>query len=381
MKRLVVCLDGTWKNADSGESETNVQRIARAVSASSLSEGTPQLTLYLRGIGSTGIGLQRLLGGITGSGIDDNIRSAYMFLAQNYVPASGGRKADEIYIFGYSRGAFAARSLCGLIGCTGLLDRRHLARLPQAWTYYREQRTRSPAHFRASTGALCHLDVKIDFLGVWETVGALGVPVGPLSGLTALRYAFHDTELSPAVRRACHAIAIDEHRDEFVPALWTGKTPPHVEVEQVWFAGSHADVGGGATGVGEEGAVLSDIPLGWMAEQAMRAGVVLDRSVLPEREALDPFAAQHDPRGGWSLKDRLTPTYRRICGIDIPVPFGGYLYVPRRAGQPLSTVNESVHPSVWQRYERVVPVHGSRGTRRAPYRPHALAPLRRPALE
>jgi uncharacterized protein (DUF2235 family) len=366
MKRLVVCFDGTWKNADSGAAETNVQRIARAVRARGDGH-TSQLTLYLRGVGSTGIALQRLLGGITGEGVDDNIRSAYMFLAQNYVPA------DEIYVFGFSRGAFTARSLCGFIGCTGLLKRRHLDRLPQAWDYYRRTEPRSARHFCDISGADCHFDVGIHFLGVWDTVGALGVPVGILGELTAPSYQFHDTELGAAVRRAYHALAIDEHRDEFVPTFWTGRKPPESRVEQVWFAGSHSDVGGGAADTR-----LSDIPLRWMADKAIEAGLVLDDEVLPKSDALDPLAPQHDSRQGWSRKDRLTPTYRRVCEADISVSFGERLYVPQEDGRVLWTVNESIHPCVWERYGRKIEIRGPEVCEQAVYEPPTLAPLHGP---
>ncbi len=378
MKRLVVCFDGTWNSADSGGAETNVPRIARAVSASSLGEGTPQLTLYLRGVGSTGIALQRILGGFTGEGVDDNIRSAYMFLAQNYIPRTengpGGRPyaGDRIYIFGFSRGAFTARSLCGFIGCTGLLKRQCLHQLTDAWMYYQRRDRRDSQDFCQRTGADCHHGVTVEFLGVWDTVGALGVPVGLLGDLTAPEFSFHDTEPSSSVRCARHALAIDEHRDEFVPTLWTGKEPEGTSVEQAWFAGAHSDVGGGYAE-----RALADIPLAWMAEEAEAAGLVLDWSMLPDPARLDPLAAQHDSRQGLSAKDRLTPTYRRVGEIDCEVGLLARLYVPRKGKRVLRTVNERIHPSVWQRNGR--PVETIRGSGRrdrstAPHAPINLAP-------
>lgn len=378
MKRLVVCFDGTWNSADSGGDDTNVPRIARSVSASSLGEGTPQLTLYLRGVGSTGIALQRVLGGFTGEGVDDNIRSAYMFLAQNYVPRTadgpGGRPyaGDRIFIFGFSRGAFTARSLCGFISCTGLLKRQCLGQLSDAWRYYRKRGNRSSQDFCERSGADCHHGVTIDFLGVWDTVGALGVPVGILGELTAPEYEFHDTEPSASVLRSCHALAIDEHRDEFVPTLWTGREPPGCSVDQVWFAGAHSDVGGGYA---ERS--LADLPLVWMAEEAEKAGLVIDWSMLPGRDGLDPLAEQHDSRQGLSIKDRLTPTYRRVGEADVDVGLMARLYVPHEGDRALSTVNESIHPSVWDRYgQTVTTIRGSkkRDRARAPYEPVNLAP-------
>ncbi|HUF55163.1 MAG TPA: DUF2235 domain-containing protein [Thermohalobaculum sp.] len=352
MKRLVVCFDGTWNSADSGGSETSVSRIARAVRATSQQEGTQQATLYLRGVGSTGIALQRALGGITGEGVDDNIRSAYMFLAQNYVPEvrdDAGEviyAGDRIFVFGFSRGAFTARSLCGFIGCAGLLKRQCLGQLADAWRYYRRGGPRTSRDFCTEFDSDCHHDLRIDFLGVWDTVGALGVPVGLLGDLTAPDYKFHDTEPSSVVRRACHALAIDEYRDEFVPTLWTGEVPEGCTVRQVWFAGAHSDVGGGYAE-----SRLADIPLVWMAKQAEEATLVLDWSVLPDPQKLDPLAPQHDSRQGWSWKDRLTPTYRRVCERDCDVGLLSRLYVPRgEDGEVLKTVNESVHPEVFVRH-------------------------------
>ena len=395
MKRLVVCFDGTWNNADSGGSETSVARIARAVRANSMQADTQQATLYLRGVGSTGIALQRALGGITGEGVDDNIRSAYMFLAQNYVPEVRNEAdevvyaGDRIHVFGVSRGAFTARSLCGFIACTGLLKRQHLGRLADAWEYYREGGPRRSQDFcerHRDKGVDCHHDMTIDFLGVWDTVGALGVPGGLLGDLTAPDYKFHDTEPSSAVRRACHALAIDEHRDEFVPTLWTGREPAGCSVSQVWFAGAHSDVGGGY-----KEHKLADIPLVWMAGEAEKAGLVLDWDVLPDRNTLDPLAPQHDSRQGFSWKDRLTPTYRRICGTDCDVGWRSRLYAPLgEDGTPAETVNESVHPSALRRRGEQVEVilkaagrPGDADVERAAYDPlnlSAEAPEYRPAV-
>jgi len=363
MKRLVVCFDGTWNNADSPGAETNVARIARAVRATSGT--TTQITLYLRGVGSTGIALQRLLGGALGEGVDDNIRSGYMFLAQNYVPG------DQIFLFGFSRGAFTARSMAGFIGGCGLLKRQELAQLGNAWSYYRSATTRSADDFCARYSTDCHRGVEISFLGVWDTVGALGIPGNVLNTLTAAEYQFHDTTPSRAVRIGRHALAIDEHRDEFVPTLWTGACPPGCDIRQVWFAGAHSDVGGGYPE-----RRLADIPLRWMADEAIAAGLELDEATLPQAAGLDPLAAQHESRVNWSRKDRLTPTIRQVAGQPVPVTLLERLYQPLDAdGNPLPTIGEALHPSVRTRFNAQVEMLYDTASETIAYRPKNLAPL------
>jgi uncharacterized protein (DUF2235 family) len=373
-KRLVVCFDGTWNSADMGRDETNVARIARAVRANSGDDGVPQLCLYLRGVGTSGSDIARLFAGATGEGIEDTIRSGYRFLAQNYVPADPetGREADEIYLFGFSRGAFAARSLAGWLGATGLLKRQGLNFLAKAWDFYRTSPERNPTAFlaRHDTEMIAlHPEVSVTFLGVFDTVGALGVPVGLLAELTAGLFEFHNTEPSRVVRRAAHALAIDEHRDPFVPTLWTGEAPADAVIEQVWFAGAHADVGGGY-GL----RTLADIPLMWMAGRAEAAGLRLDRTVLPQ--ALYSDAPQHNSRSGLRL-DR-TPTIRCVCGSEVRVSAYERLWRPFDGdGNPRVTLGESLHPSVTRRWGRVVETRPhfdeTPVLSRGPYRPKNLS--------
>lgn len=368
MKRLVLCFDGTWRSADSSGAETNVVRIARAVHATRETRGAPQLTLYLRGVGSTGIALQRLFGGVTGSGVDDNIRSGYMFLAQNYVPG------DQIHLFGFSRGAFTARSLVGFIASCGLLKRQSLGDLSVAWEYYRRAEPRSPADFHQRYGSHVHADVEIAFLGVWDTVGALGIPTTVLHELLMHDYQFHDTSPCRIVRMGRHALAIDEYRDEFEPTLWTGSVPPGSDIRQVWFAGAHSDVGGGYTN-----RHLADIPLAWMAQEAEASGLKLDWTMLPDPAFQDPLSPQHESRLNWSQKDRLTPTIRQVAGAAVDVSLYERLYRPIDArGVALQPVNESLHPSVRRRFGQRVALLASDADpvgEMAPYRPKNLLRL------
>jgi uncharacterized protein (DUF2235 family) len=354
-RRLVVCCDGTWNAADSRRAETNVARIARAVRAHSGDDRVPQITLYLRGVGSTGGRIQRLVAGATGAGVEDNIRSAYMFLAQNFEPAADGWPQDEIYLFGFSRGAFTARSLAGFIAACGLLKRQDLLLVAEAWDYYLSRKQRSRADFCATTGARCHEDIRIRFLGVWDTVGALGVPGTFLEGVLAGHHRCHDTTPSSILDIGRHAVAIDEHRGAFVPTLWTGQAAPGTDIRQMWFAGAHADVGGGYASRG-----LADIPLRWMAEEAAKAGLQLDweSGALPQPEALDALAPQHrSSEGVLYLQDRIRPTWRQMLARH---PRGmGWLaraYAPADdRGVPLPVINEDIHPSVLNRRGHAVP--------------------------
>lgn len=384
-KRLVVCFDGTWNAADSERAETNVVRLSRAIRANSGADRVPQFCIYLRGVGTSGSQLDRLVAGATGAGIEDIIRTAYLFLAQNYVPAhkdDSGQDvpADEIFLFGYSRGAFAARSLTGLLGSAGLLKRQSLSHLSTAWAYYRDFRKRSPQDFRkryAHRKIETHEEVAVNFLGVWDTVGALGIPVGFLGEISGLIHGFHDTSPSRIIRHGAQGLAIDEHRDEFVPTLWTGAAPEGSTIEQVWFAGCHSDVGGGYSD-----RELADIPLLWMIDRAKTAGLQLDEAtpgLLPERGAVNVLGPTHDPRQGWSVKDRLTPTIRSVCERNVPVGLFERLYRPLGAnGKPLKTINEFVHWSVIERYGKlglISPEDKVTTRKRMKYAPKNLMPL------
>jgi hypothetical protein len=340
MKRLIVCCDGTWNADDSQTNDTNVAILARSIHASQETGGILQIVLYLRGVGTTGLKLETFIEGATGIGVDDNIRSAYQFISQNYVPG------DEIYLFGFSRGAFTARSLVGLITACGILFRQSLHALPDAWSYYRSPKPHSPAAFASKYGIECHVDPPITFLGVWDTVGSLGIPGSLLAASNKEKFAFHDTSPSPLVKSALQALAIDEHRHDFTPTFWTGVAPPGVSIQQVWFAGAHSDVGGGY-----KTRSLADIPLVWMAKQAQAVGIVLDWTCLPDPATLNGVAPAHDSSSGLFALDRYRPTLREIGMKKCAVKFNESLYSALdENGKPLSTINECVHQSVLARY-------------------------------
>lgn len=342
MKRLIVCCDGTWDADDTQTNDTNVAILARSIHASQGTGGILQIVLYLRGVGTTGLKLETWIEGATGIGVDDNIRSAYQFISQNYIPG------DEIYLFGFSRGAFTARSLVGLITACGILFRQSLHALPDAWIYYRSAKPHSAVVFASKYKVECHVDPQITLLGVWDTVGSLGIPGSLLAASNKEKFAFHDTTPSPLVKRAVQALAIDEHRSNFTPTFWTGAAPPGVTIQQVWFAGAHSDVGGGY-----KTRSLADIPLVWMARQAEGAGLALDWKCLPDPSTLDATAPAHDSSSGLFALDRYHPTLREIGMKKCEVKFNESLYAALdENGKPISTINECIHWSVLSRYAR-----------------------------
>lgn len=289
MKRLVVCCDGTWNKPDS-QTITNVEKIARTVQSDpGVTDGVHQLVYYASGVGAGSYAADRILGGAFGFGLFHNVIACYRFLAQNY------EEGDEIFILGFSRGAYTARSVAGMIGRVGLLTKVSLVeeKLPAAVRLY--QRTSLPeGAFGESVDEFkhdhCHLG-KVDFLGVFDTVGALGLP-----GLSRHGPQFHDVQLSRQVLRARHALALDETRLKFAPTFWEAPDSPDgivtedERVKQVWFEGAHSDVGGGYPETG-----LSDTSLLWMAREAHAAGLVFDSTLLAHyvHSGSDPI--RHDP--------------------------------------------------------------------------------------
>ena len=287
MKRLVLCFDGTWNTP---EDETNVSRLYAEVADAH--GGCPdQLKFYDAGVGTT-LG-SKLAGGMFGRGLDRNILEGYAWLVNQFVRDAGPPLAEadgeafdpgpQIFLFGFSRGAYTARSLAGMLNRCGLVRRELIGPDPatpdtalvrDAWKLYRQENTaggearlRDPwLGFRTRH---C-LTVKVGFLGVWDTVGALGIPMARNAPLPISRgYEFHDVKLGRIVERGFHAVAIDEQREDFQVTLWDGVHPgARTTVEQRWFPGAHANVGGGY-----QDDMLPDPPLKWMAERAIEVGL------------------------------------------------------------------------------------------------------------
>lgn len=272
MKRIIICCDGTWNTPDQDSDgvslATNVARIATAI-ADRGADGVEQLTYYGVGVGTTGSRIKRLFAGATGWGLSDNLLDAYRFLVTHYRPG------DELFLFGFSRGAFTVRSLGGLINNSGILRPEHAGKLEHSYDLYRS-RTKS-SHPRRAESVLFRKTyawqdrTPVKFIGVWDTVGALGNPLLLMKSPLSRRYKFHDTSLSSTVENAFHAVAIDEKRKHFRAALW--KQQAHVtaqKLEQRWFVGVHSDIGGGTPNKG-----LSDLTLQWLAGKARDCGLAL----------------------------------------------------------------------------------------------------------
>ena len=255
MKRLVVCCDGTWNDSDQGTDYTNVSRLAWSIKPVT-ANGVPQIVYYQSGVGTEGGKLTKILSGSVGLGLSRNMRDAYSCICHNYC------EGDEIFLFGFSRGAYTARCIGGLIGFAGLVGKRDLDRFLELWTAYKEKDAAALAGFETRKK-----DATIKCIGVWDTVGAVGIPedLAKFDLFFKQYYGFFDSDLGPHVEHAFHALALDERRKNFLPTLWTqtpqGKAKGQ-EIKQVWFAGVHSDVGGGYP---EHG--TSDIALAWMASE------------------------------------------------------------------------------------------------------------------
>lgn len=304
MKRLIFCCDGTWNSADQERDgvpcPTNVVRIAYRVAKRD--GDILQITFYDQGVG-TGNLLDRYSGGAFGEGLEDNIHDAYRFLMANYEPG------DQLFFFGFSRGAFTVRSIVGMIRKCGILKRSAVDKYRDALALYRSEEgpvDPRPTEFREAYSVCGSRDIEVWFIGVWDTVGALGIPLRGLRWLTRSKHQFYDTELSGIVRHAYHALAIDEHRSSFEPTLWQYNPKEDQKVEQVWFCGAHSDVGGGYSEYG-----LADITIGWMIEKAQQAGLVFDKEAMDmDKLAPNPLEPIHNSKTGF---------YRLTIGIDRPI--------------------------------------------------------------
>ncbi len=328
----VFIIDGTFSRLTEGH-ETNAGLAFRLLEE--VGQTARQSVGYHPGI--QGRGWSKWLHAAAGIGVNEAIAEAYATIASRYAPG------DRIVLLGYSRGAYAVRSLAGWIERIGLLKAKHatVRRVDRSFGYYERMRwTRDAQRF---SELFCHRDVPIEMVGVWDTVRALGLPYPLISRLAPMATDFHDDNVSPAVRFAAQALALDEMRVAYSPVLW--HRPPCWEgrMEQVWFAGNHGDVGGQVWRK-PRARGLANIPLVWMLERVERIGVTLPEG-WRSRFPCDPLAPS---LGNWSGSGKL------------------FLYRSRRLVQP--GPHQRVHPTVLERtwgkrgYRPLAEVAGEDGT-------------------
>jgi len=387
MKRIIILIDGTWNEEGKGN-DTNIAKLdpkykkagaplIKPVSA----DNTVQMAFYHDGVGSDPDFVKHWLGGAIGIGLRKIVQDAYHTVATNY------ERGDEIYILGFSRGAYAARALAGLIGASGIQRSADPQGFDAIWNHFRvdpEVRAGTKAPSSGDQKAIDSFNrlaaqntidpkPRIKCVGVFDTVGSYGVPAG--IGLAALgRYitlaflGFHDTEIGKHVDVGLHAVAVDERRRPFVPTFWTAPKakPPQTHLEQTWFAGVHVNIGGGY-----EDAGLSDQALIWMIAR-MQALTGLEFDVARVKAVTKPNLNGEvvDSSKGWFI-DETFPHGRVILSPDA-IEHGFFLNTANPAEEH---VNERVHWSVMKKLGQKCTVFGVPDT---PYAPVNLPAAIRP---
>jgi uncharacterized protein (DUF2235 family) len=305
MKRIVICADGTWNERDHVDPvtkkrrPTNVTKTARAIKPRAAS-GVDQIVIYHEGVGTSG-GLDKWTGGAFGDGIEDNVRQLYRAILYNYEPG------DELFLFGFSRGAFTVRTLAGFMNLVGLIQKDDDYWLPEIYSCYEQGKGRGSLEWAEAFRRVERQPREcppILFIGVWDTVGALGAP-GILGHLfNSKRYKYHDVNLNSNISHAYQALAIDEQRKPFAPSVWERPPAWAGTLEQAWFAGVHSDVGGSETPDG-----LANEALHWMLEKAEGLGLEFDSS----------FLSFYRPCFNSVLHDSMTTMYRLLGTISRPI--------------------------------------------------------------
>ena len=332
-KNIIICSDGTGNTSIKGRG-TNVFKLFEAVDVNGHRADplvTPQVAFYDDGVGTSDWKILKMIGGAFGIGLSRNVRQLYKELVRVY---DGGGEPDQIYLFGFSRGAFTVRTLAGFIGNQGILPRQVNdtpkaldRRIKDAYKAYRRCYRPSlwrkwpwsklfPMPPRANTDD----KPRIRFIGVWDTVDAVGLPfhIADMWNKLVYQFKFDNRDLGSHVEQACHALAIDDERAAFSPLLWNQK-PGETRIEQVWFAGAHSNVGGGYPKQG-----MSLVALDWMMEKASHYGLRFlhsDRQFC--REHLNADDKLYDPRAGvgvfYRWKPRDITALSLHAGIDRPI--------------------------------------------------------------
>lgn len=392
-KRIILLLDGTWNDSEAGHSDTNIVRLRELIlnSLDRSSEAAVEhekgstdpiatqrtytfgsgekkiqqatVVYYDRGVGTGGF-FDKYLGGALGAKLERNVRRAYRFLSATYCAN------DEIFIFGFSRGAYTARSLVGLIAAAGLLHAHACTPVNESkiWYYYR---TNPKDRFSSTGQEIRYLVHKlsgplIECLAVFDTVGARGIPIRWFWRENRDLFEFHDVELSSIARRNFQALAIDEHRQSFEAAIWRQPKMQNIssETEQVWFVGSHADIGGGYIDENKRAAKssgdpedrlksLDDITLDWMVKKLLsRYPDFPINSTTPLGTDLDErWAIESKRHESRRLFYRLFPFVWRAIGNtseSFSISRRSYVCQDRHA----EAIGERVHISALQRLDK-----------------------------
>lgn len=290
-KNIIIFSDGTGQEGGK-KYNTNVYKLFNMIE-----DRTPnQISFYDRGLGT---GWRKITGNIGGMGIKKNICDCYEFIFENF------EAGDQIYLFGFSRGATTVRSLSGFIHLFGILPKSRPELIKRAYSIYQindadERKTKADEFINKNHT----MWTKIKFIGVWDTVAALGLPIKFLDviidQIPFFHHSYHNLDLSESVEHARHALAIDDERLTFHPKIWNKEIKEWQTMKQVWFCGMHTDVGGGYA---EQ--QLSDIPLIWMINEAVEKGL----RIYPKYKVdinPDPNGFMHNSRGSF-----LTKLYRK----------------------------------------------------------------------
>ena len=281
----VIILDGTMSSLDEG-CESNAGLTYKLLNE----VPDARLSLYYEA-GVQWLDWRSTRDVIMGRGINRQIRRAYGYLASRY------REGDRVILMGFSRGAYAVRSLAGVIDHVGLLHSTHATERNIMTAYRHYQAGGNSSATKAFAAEHCHDKADIEMVGVWDTVKALGLRLPIVWRWTEPAHAFHNHRLGPAIRHGYHALALDETRQVYAPVLWNCPPEFEGEVEQVWFRGSHGDIGG-QLGEFLSARPLSNIPLVWMLEKLERHGVSLPEG-WRERFPTDPLAQSSGTWRGW----------------------------------------------------------------------------------
>ncbi|KAF2718853.1 hypothetical protein K431DRAFT_229884 [Polychaeton citri CBS 116435] len=370
-KRLILCEDGSWLNAQSNSLKnslaipSNVTRLSRAVKAHSR-DGIPQVVYYHFGVGASGGIVDKIYGGISGDGLAEIVREGYDFVSSNYV------LNDEIFLFGFSRGAFTARSIAGLIGEIGVLTKDGLPYFAEIFRDVQHMHDPNyvPKHpdlpfpdkpsasdpryrYELQKRGLTRLSVSIKIVGVWDTVGSLGTPkvgwlqrVG-LQSSVSKQMSFYDTSLSNCIENAFQALALDERRYSFQPAVWEKLNGNTTILRQVWFPGAHSNIGGGY-----DDQQIATISFAWMVAQCQPFIDFDIDYVLDQWEAAEDYYGRHEQRTRpWSfgkIFSGMTGFYA-LGGEKVRTPGRNYAVDPntgRQTDDPLRDTHEYIHPCV-----------------------------------